>query len=240
MVSFWGKQAFWNAVRIRYNISLKWLPTLCVCGNTFNLQHALSCPKGGLGITRHNELRNLTAKILGEVCKNVVIELLLTPLTGEEFSKSSNTSNQARLSARGLSSNGQTAFCDERIFNPLARCHLHHSLPAIHKKNEIEKKREYNQRTLQVEHGSFTPLVFSCFGGMSRKCCRFLSHTAERLANRRKEPKSKISSWIKGRLNFTSIQSMLLVCREQEHPQTSIISAKLIWVPLLLKVISNE
>ena len=54
----------------------------------FILQHALSCPKGGQLITRHNELRNRTAEIIGEVCKNVVIEQLLTPLTGEELQKS--------------------------------------------------------------------------------------------------------------------------------------------------------
>ena len=146
------------------------LLTLCVCGDSFNLQHALSCPKGGLVITRHSELRNLTADILGEVCKNVTIEPLLTPLTGEEPLKSSNTSNQARadVSAKGLWIDGQKAFCDMRNFNPLARCHLHHSLPAVYKKNENEKKREYNLQILQVKHGSFTPLVFSCLGGTSR------------------------------------------------------------------------
>ena len=49
-------------------------------------------------------MKNLTTEILAEVCKDVVIEPLLTPLTGEEFPKSSNTSNQARadVSARGL------------------------------------------------------------------------------------------------------------------------------------------
>ena len=61
-----------------------------------NLQHALFCPKGGLVITKHNELRNLTSEMVREVCKNVVIERLLTPLTREELLKSSNTSNQAR------------------------------------------------------------------------------------------------------------------------------------------------
>ena len=148
----------------------------------FNLQHALSCPKGGLAIIKHNELRNLTAEILGQVCKNVFIEPLLKLLTGEEFPKSSNTINQARadVSARGLWINGQTTFCDVRVFNPLARCHLHHSLPAVYQKNKNEKDREYNQQILrQVEHRSFTPLVCSCFGEMSMECSRFFPHTAE-------------------------------------------------------------
>ena len=48
---------------------------------------------------------------------------------------------------------------------------------------------------------------------MSRECSCFFSHTAERLANRRKEPKSKISAWIKARLNFALIRSMLLCLR---------------------------
>ena len=110
--SFLEKQVFWDAKQIRYNMPLECLPTLCVCGDSFNLQHALSCPKGGLAITRHNELRNFTAEILGEVCKNLVIKPLLTPLTGEEFPKSSYMSNQARadLSGGGLWINRQRSF----------------------------------------------------------------------------------------------------------------------------------
>ena len=114
------------------------------------------------------------------------------------------------MSAWGLWINGQTTFCDVRVFIPLAKCHLHISLLAVHKNNENEKKREYNHRILQLDHGSFTPLVFSCFGGMSRKCWSYFSHTAERLANRKIEPKSKISACIKAKLNVALIRSMLL------------------------------
>ena len=74
---FSGKKAFSNAIRIRYDVPPERLPAICVSGDSLNLQHALSCPKGGLVTTRHNELRNLTAEILSEVCKNVVIEPLL-------------------------------------------------------------------------------------------------------------------------------------------------------------------
>ena len=45
---------------------------------------------------------------------------------------------------------------------------------------------------------------------MSKECSRFSSYTAERLANKRKEHKSKISVWIKARLNFALIRSILL------------------------------
>ena len=69
-----------------------------------------------------------------------------------------------------------------------------------------------------MEHGSFTPLVFSCWGNMTRECSRLFSHTAELLATRRKEPKSTISAWIKARLNFALISSMLLCLRGTRTP----------------------
>ena len=38
-----------------------------------------------------------------------------------------------------------------------------------------KKKRQYNQRVIQVEHGSFTPLVFSAYGGTGQETHHFLS-----------------------------------------------------------------
>ena len=98
------------------------------------------------------------------------------------------------MSARGLWINGQPTFCDVRVSKPLVLCHLRLSYPAIHKKNENEKKQEYNLWIFQVEHGSTTSLVFLCWNEMNRECRRFFSHTAERLVNRRKRLKSKISA----------------------------------------------
>ena len=93
----------------------------------------------------------------------MVIEPLLTPLMAKEFSESSNTSNQARadVSARGLWINGQTAFCDVSVFNPVARFHLNHRLPTVQKEVENRNKREYDHQILQVEHGPFTNVAVS-------------------------------------------------------------------------------
>ena len=210
------KQSFWDSVYIRYNIPLPRLPTSCVCGASFNIEHALSCSKGGFIINRHNEIRNTTAEFLSEICSDVAIEPLLQPLNGEKFErKSTLTTNEARVdvTARSFWIKGQMAYSDVRIFNPLAKCHRNLSLQAAHKNNENEKKRKYNDRIIEVEHGSFTPLVFTCFGGMSREYSRFYAHAAEKIADKRKLNKSIVSAWLKTRLNFSLIRSMLLCIR---------------------------
>ena len=55
------KGEFHDALALRYG----WLPqhvlTNCACGNSFSVEHALSCPKGGYPTIRHNEIRDLTA-----------------------------------------------------------------------------------------------------------------------------------------------------------------------------------
>ena len=58
------KQAFWDTLYLRYKKQLRNLPSHCVCGKTFSIDHALSCPKGGFISLRHNELRDFTAKYL--------------------------------------------------------------------------------------------------------------------------------------------------------------------------------
>ena len=62
-----NKQQFQDALRIRYNWNLQRLPSECVCGNTFDISHALSCKKGGFVTLRHNEIRDITAALLDEV-----------------------------------------------------------------------------------------------------------------------------------------------------------------------------
>ena len=79
------KQAFWDALCLRYGWTPPGLPTECVCGKAFSPEHALSCPTGGYPAMRHNDLRDLTASLLREVAHDVQVEPHLQPLTGETF-----------------------------------------------------------------------------------------------------------------------------------------------------------
>ena len=58
----------------------------------------MSCPNGGFPSIRHNEIRNLTAKVLTETCHNVGIEPPLQPISDEYFRhKTANSENGAWL-----------------------------------------------------------------------------------------------------------------------------------------------
>ena len=75
------KRAFSDAIALRYGWTLPNTPTQCDCGVSFSVDHSLSCPKGGFPTIRHNQLRNMTASLLTEVCHDVEIEPHLQPTT---------------------------------------------------------------------------------------------------------------------------------------------------------------
>ena len=56
------------------------------------------------------------------------------------------------------------------------------------KEQEEEKKRKYHQQVLDVEMGSFTPLVFGTNDGMGIECQGFLKHLADKIAQKDTKP----------------------------------------------------
>ena len=85
-----SKREFFDAIALRYRWNLKYLPSICGCGKTFTVDHDISCLKSGFIHRRHNEIRDLFARLLDDVCNDVSIEPTLTPLTGEMLPTSSN------------------------------------------------------------------------------------------------------------------------------------------------------
>ena len=169
---------------------MKRIPSHCVCGYAFNLQHALQSPKGGFVILRHNHIRNTTAPLLTEVCKDVRVELQLQPLSHETFSKkAANKSDQARvdISVRDFSLTGQVVFLDVRVFNPTAKRYVNQEPLKSYKLNEKEKKKKYNERIPQVEHITFTLLVMFAHGGMGCESQKFYACLSDLISKKRKK-----------------------------------------------------
>ena len=62
--------------------------------------------------------------------------------------------------------------------------------------NDQEKKRAYNERILQIDHGTFTPLVFLIKGSMERECQKFYWRLAQIISENRDLPQMISSNWI--------------------------------------------
>ena len=125
----------------------------------------LSCPTGGLPSLRHNEIWNYLATRLSEVCSDVAIEPTLQPLHDEEFVRRTTSRDEnARLDirARGFWRGGglDCSFFDVRVFNPFAQSNRSTSLDSVYRRHECQKQRQYEERIINIEHATFTPLVF--------------------------------------------------------------------------------
>ena len=84
----------------------------------------------------------------------------------------------------------QTAYFDVRIFNPFAQSYANSSISKCYRKHELDKKREYEERVREIEHGSFSPLVFSTAGGMGPIATTVYKRIASLIADKRQEPYS--------------------------------------------------
>ena len=211
-----SKQEFQDSLRIHYNKDLQNLPQFCACGAKNSLNHSLSCKKGGFVSLRHNQVRDLEASMLSEVCKDVVIEPQLTPLTGETFfHKTANTADEARLdiSARGVWNTLDKTFFDVRIFHSQCPSNMNLELKALYNKHEKEKKRCYNARVINIEKSTFTPLVFSTAGGMGGESEAFHKRLATLLSQKRGNSYSETMSFVRRRLRFSILRSCLAAVR---------------------------
>ena len=211
------KGAFHDALALRYGWTPSKLPAKCDCGNSFSVEHALSCAKGGFPSIRHNEIRDLTATLLTEVCNDVRIEPELQPVTDEALSgATANLQDGARLD---IAANGfwggrfERTYLDVRVFNPHAPSNRHTQLSSCYRKHEREKKRAYEQRVREVEHATFTPLVMAATGGLANEANIFYKRLASKLALKWDTLYSSTLCWLRCHLSFSLLRSSIQAIR---------------------------
>ena len=141
------KGAFVDALALCYGWAPLNIPSNCVCGAPFEVDQLLSCSRGGFPSLHHNEIRDLTAKLLTDVCNDVQIESDLQEITTKTMTKrTANTAEGARLdiAASGfLGGRRERMFIDIRVFNPFAPSNRQMSLDKCFLMHEKEKKRAY-------------------------------------------------------------------------------------------------
>ena len=193
------------------------MPSHCVCGQQFDANHVLSCKTGGLQTIRHNEIRDICASALTQVCHDVATEPTLEPLQGEKFrNASTSTKDGARLDVAASGFWGgrfERTFFDVQVFNPNVQSNRLSSLPSLYRRHERQKRNKYEQRILDVERSTFCPLIWSTSGGAGPAASCFLKRLAEKISDKRDEPYSTTMGWLRCRIGFALTRSAVMCLR---------------------------
>lgn len=77
------KQQFWNSIRLQYDWVIANLPDICACYLTYTIKHSMFCKKARFFKIHSNDVRDLIAKSLSEVCYDVQVKPSLLSKTGQ-------------------------------------------------------------------------------------------------------------------------------------------------------------
>ena len=218
-----NKSEFRDSIRLRYGLQLDRLPSQCQCGHAYSVNHALNCHLGGFVIIRHNEVRDFLAARINSVCKDVETEPPPQELNGEMFSRSTTlTGENARpdIRARGFYRPGQHTFMDVRIVNPNSESYCDISTKKVCERAEKQKKTAYEDRIINIEHGSFIPLIFTVTGGMGPQAQTFFKLLCHKTAYKLKQNYSDVCSFMRCKLSFLLKRLSLLCIRGSRNVQT--------------------
>ena len=80
-------------------------------------------------------------------------------------------------------------------------------LKEVCRRHEQQKKREYNQRIIEVEKANFTPLVFTTSGGMGAEAERFHKRLATLISAKRRNSYSEAMTYIRRKLRFCLLRT---------------------------------
>ena len=210
------KAEFQDAMAIRYMKLPKNLPSHCPCGAPYDITHALNCHRGGFVNARHDNIRDLECTLLKSVVNDVECEAPLQPVTNKtNYAKTAILKDGARLDvrARGFWRDGQNAFFDVRVTNADCESQRNTTLKSVLRKNELEKKRAYNRRVMEVEHGTFTPLIFTTTGVMGPECSIFHKTLAEKISKKKNERYDDIVRYLRVKFSFLALKATLLCLR---------------------------
>ena len=154
---------------------------------------------------------------------NVEVEQL-QELTGEVFEY--NTANKAPdargdIEVRGFWRPERRALFDVKVVSPFARSFVNLKPDQLFRQSEKQKIREYSERVNEVEHADFTPLVFTCTGGMAPQSSIVVKRLAEKISKRQNIAFSVVAGYLRCRLSFALLRTTLICLRGTRRHRVS-------------------
>ena len=105
----------------------------------------------------------------------------------------------------------EKTFLDIRVMHPNAP--RNKSIDQLYTDHENQKKNLYLERVLQIEKGSFTPIVLSTYGGFAPEAEMHQRRIATLIAEKRNECYADVINHIRTRMSFSLMKSILIAAR---------------------------
>ena len=100
-----------------------------------------------------------------------------------------------------------------RVTNPDCESQKNMTLKAVLNKHEQEKKRQYNQRIMNIEHGTFTPLIFTTTGVMGHENDLYHKALAHKISKSKGDRYDDVMQYLRTKLSFLAMKATLLCLR---------------------------
>ena len=84
---------------------------------------------------------------------------------------------------------------------------------SLFSRHERCKRREYEERIVNIERGSFTPVVLATTGACGPAADCFIKRLAGQLAEHDRQPYSTVVAWLRIRIAFALVRSAILCLR---------------------------
>jgi hypothetical protein len=237
-----------DSVLLRYARIPGDLPTHCDgCDQKFSVHHALDCKKGGLVISRHNEIRDelidLASKALtpSAVCDKPRIH---TSRTAESVRTSDQNpvirnlhkrqgGERGDVLIRGLWQQGTDAIIDVCITNLDAKSNISRApMKVLVAAHEREKKRKYLEPCLK-QRCHFSTFVVSTDGLIGKEAQTMLKKLSARLAEKSGKPYSVVCGYVNACMSIAIVRatqpSMLARLQSANQPDEQSPSAMGRW-----------
>jgi hypothetical protein len=194
---------FRDALSLRYQRPLLKAPAACDgCGQRFDTSHALKCKKGGLIITRHNEIRDAVGDLSSLAWSSVHRE----PIVRDANDAINLPALVADLGVRGVWQPQDLTLLDIRVMDTDAQSYGTRSVKAVLCSAEEQKRRKYSQ-ACEERRATFTPFITSVDGVLGHSASTFMRRLNERLSLKWKKSFSLVTAWTRTRLTFAILRA---------------------------------
>ena len=238
-------QEFRDALLLRNARCPPDLPTECDgCQQTFSVRHALECKKGGLVISRHNEIRDELSDLAIKAFTNSAVRdepkihpsRASEPKSDQKSQENSvkrlyrNNANEDRgdILIRGLWANGTDCIIDVRITDVDAKSQRSRPSHKVLDAHEKEKKKKYLGACLE-QRRHFSPFVVSTDGLIGKESRTLLNTLSAALALKWEKPYSEICGYVNARMSIAIVRATHLCLRGSRIPTSKMSNRRPQW-----------